>query len=230
VGQASARSVSGLSTQGANSAAVASVTVLLVGLTGGIGSGKSTVADLLRQKGAVIVDADEVARAVVEPGEPALLALVERFGTEILDGEGRLDRPALAAIAFADDEGRKALGAITWPAIGKEFERQIRVAPPDAVVVCDIPLLVESKAAAARPYQSVIVVEAPIDVRLERLETRGVPRDDAERRMAAQATDDERREVATHLVDNGGDREHLTAQVDAIWDELVALCEAQVAE
>jgi dephospho-CoA kinase len=202
---------------------VASVTVLLVGLTGGIGSGKSTVADLLRAKGAVIVDADQVARAVVEPGEPAFSALVERFGPEILDAGGRLDRPALAAIAFADDEGRKALGEITWPAIGEEFERQIRVAPSGAIVVCDIPLLVESKAAAARPYKSVIVVEAPLDLRLDRLEIRGVPRDDAERRMAAQATDEERREVATHLVDNGGDLEHLRVQVDAIWDELRTL-------
>ncbi len=90
-------------------------------------------------------------------------------------------------------------------------------------MVCDIPLLVESKAAAARPYGSVIVVEAPIDLRLTRLELRGVPRDDAERRMAAQATDDERREVATHLVDNGGDLEHLARQVDGIWDELEVL-------
>ena len=123
----------------------------------------------------------------------------------ILDADGRLDRPALAAIAFADDDGRKALGEITWPAIGEEFERQIRDAPADAVVICDVPLLVESKAAAARPYVAVVVVEAPLDLRLERLELRGVPRDDAERRMAAQATDEERRAVATHLVDNGGD-------------------------
>jgi dephospho-CoA kinase len=194
----------------------------LVGLTGGIGSGKSTVADLLRAKGAVIVDADEVARAVVEPGTPALDALVERFGPGILDGDGRLDRPALAAIAFADDDRRKALGDITWPAIGEEFERRIRTAPPDSVVVCDVPLLVESKAAAARPYLAVIVVEAPVDVRLERLETRGVARDDAERRMAAQATDDERRAVATHLVDNGGDRDALTAQIDRIWDDILS--------
>jgi dephospho-CoA kinase len=197
--------------------------VLLVGLTGGIGAGKSTVAELLRGRGAVIVDADQVARAVVEPGEPAFAALVERFGKGILDADGRLDRPVLAAAAFADDDGRKALGDITWPAIGEEFERQIRDAPTDAIVVCDIPLLVESKSAAARPYRAVIVVEAPLDLRLARLEARGLPRDDAERRMAAQATDAERREVATHLVDNGGGLDHLARQVDAIWDELRAL-------
>ncbi len=194
--------------------------MLLVGLTGGIGSGKSTVAELLRQKGAVVVDADEVARAVVEPGEPAFAALVERFGPGILDADGRLDRPALAAAAFADDEGRKALGDITWPAIGEEFERRIKEAPDDAVVVCDVPLLVESKNAATRPYVAVIVVEAPVDLRLDRLETRGVARDDAERRMAAQATDEERRKVATHLVDNGGDLESLARRIDEIWDDL----------
>ena len=193
----------------------------LVGLTGGIGSGKSTVAGLLRAKGATVVDADQVARAVVEPGEPALAALVERFGGGILDADGRLDRPALAAIAFADEDGRKALGEITWPAIGEEFERQIRNAPEDAIVICDVPLLVESKAAAARPYVAVLVVEAPLERRLERLELRGVPRDDAERRMAAQASDEERREVATHLIDNSGDLESLSSQVDEVWADLL---------
>ncbi|HEY3672467.1 MAG TPA: dephospho-CoA kinase [Acidimicrobiia bacterium] len=193
----------------------------LVGLTGGIGSGKSTVAGLLRNKGATVVDADEVARSVVEPGEPALAKLVGRFGAGILGDDGRLDRPALAAVAFADDDGRKALGEITWPAIGEEFERQIGEAPADAIVICDVPLLVESKAAAARPYMAVLVVEAPLDLRLERLEVRGVPRDDAERRMAAQATDDERREVATHLIDNGGDLESLSRQVDDVWADLL---------
>jgi len=193
----------------------------LVGLTGGIGSGKSTVAALLGAKGATVVDADQVARSVVEPGEPALAALVERFGAGILDPDGHLDRPALAAVAFADDDGRKALGEITWPAIGEEFERQIRESPADAVVICDVPLLVESKAAAARPYVAVVVVEAPLELRLERLELRGVPRDDAQRRMAAQASDEERRAVATHLIDNGGDLESLARQVDGIWPELL---------
>jgi dephospho-CoA kinase len=194
----------------------------LVGLTGGIGAGKSTVAELLRAKGAIVVDADEVARLVVEPGQPALAALVERFGAGILDADGHLDRPALAAIAFADDDGRKALGEITWPAIGEEFERQIREAPDDAVVVCDVPLLVESKAAAARPYVAVVVVEAPLDLRLDRLEARGVSRDDAQRRMAAQASDEERRAVATHVLENGGDRESLSRQVDEVWGDLLS--------
>jgi len=193
----------------------------LVGLTGGIGSGKSTVAALLGAKGATVVDADEAARAVVQPGEPALAALVERFGEGILDSDGGLDRPKLATIAFADDDGRKALGEITWPAIGEEFERRIKEAPEDAVVICDVPLLVESKAAAARPYVAVVVVEAPLELRLERLELRGVPRDDAQRRMAAQASDDERREVATYVIDNGGDLDSLARQVDVVWDDLL---------
>jgi dephospho-CoA kinase len=193
----------------------------LVGLTGGIGSGKSTVAAMLRARGSTVVDADEVARAVVEPGEPALAALVERFGSGILDADGRLDRPALAAIAFADDEGRKALGEITWPAIGEEFERRVTEAPDDSVVICDVPLLVESKAAAARPYVAVVVVEAPLEVRLDRLEVRGVPRDDAQQRMAAQASDEERRAVATHVIDNSGDLASLERQVDEVWADLL---------
>jgi dephospho-CoA kinase len=195
--------------------------VLLVGLTGGIGSGKSTVADLLRAKGAVIVDADEIARSVVEPGRPALAALAERFGPEILTPEGRLDRPGLAAVAFADEESRRALDEITWPAIAVEFGQQIAEAPADAIVVCDVALLLESEWARNRPYGAVIVVEAPIDVRLDRLEARGIRRADAEQRMAAQATDDERREVATHVVNNGGDLASLSEQVGALWEQLL---------
>jgi dephospho-CoA kinase len=196
--------------------------VLLVGLTGGIGAGKSTVAQLLRERGAVVVDADEVARFVVEPGQPALDQLVERFGSEILDGDGRLDRAKLAELAFVDDESRKGLEAITHPAISEEFLRRMQAAPADGIVVCDVPLLVESPEAAARGYEAVIVVEAPHELRLDRLETRGVPRADAERRMAAQASDADRRKIATHVVDNAGELAALEAQVEAIWSDLQA--------
>jgi dephospho-CoA kinase len=178
--------------------------------------------------GAVIVDADAIARLVVEPDRPAFAALVERFGAGIVAADGTLDRPALAALAFADDENRKALGEITWPAIGEETERQIAAAGEDAVVVCDIPLLVESKAAGSRPYGAVIVVEAPREVRLDRLVMRGLTRDDAEARMAAQATDEQRREVATHLVDNAGDLEELTRRVDDVWTDLLRIKETWV--
>jgi len=201
--------------------------VLLVGLTGGIGSGKSTVAELLARRGAVVVDADAVAREVVEPGTPALAALVERFGPGILAADGSLDRAALAALAFADDASREALEAITHPAINEEFLRRIMAAPEDAVVVCDVPLLAESQQAQARGYSVVIVVEAPLEVRLDRLEARGVARDDARRRIAAQATDEERRALATHLIDNSGDRADLERQVDDLWADLQARKAAQ---
>jgi len=197
--------------------------VLLVGLTGGIGSGKSTVAGLLADKGAVVVDADEVARAVVEPGEPAFAALVERFGDAIVSPDGGLDRAALAAVAFATDEERRALEAITHPAINEEFGRRLAAAPADAVVVCDVPLLAEAPTARARGYRAIIVVEAPRALRLERLERRGVDRADAERRMAAQASDEERRALATFLVDNAGTPEDLRRRVDEVWAELERL-------
>jgi len=196
--------------------------VLLVGLTGGIGSGKSTVARLLEARGAVVVDADAVAREVVEPGTPALAALVERFGDGVLGPDGALDRQALAALAFVDEASRKDLEAITHPAINEEFLRRMQAAPPDAIVVCDVPLLAESEQARGRGYPIVIVVEAPAPLRLDRLEGRGVDRADAERRMAAQATDEERRALATHVVDNSGDLAALEAQVAALWPDLVA--------
>ncbi|MCU1449036.1 MAG: dephospho-CoA kinase [Acidimicrobiales bacterium] len=191
--------------------------MLLVGLTGGIGSGKSTVAAMLTERGATVVDADQVAREVVEPGMPALAQLVEEFGPGILTPDGRLDRPKLAQVAFVSDDRRKALEAITHPAINTEMMRRISEAPPDAIVVMDVPLLVEAK---LRTYECVIVVEAPVDLRLDRLEARGVGRDDALARMKLQATDEERRAVADHLVDNSADLAHLGAQVDAVWADL----------
>ncbi|HEY4397814.1 MAG TPA: dephospho-CoA kinase [Acidimicrobiia bacterium] len=194
--------------------------MLLVGLTGGIGAGKSTVAELLAARGAVIIDADQVARAVVEPGQPALTKIVERFGDSILDGDGRLSRGALAKVAFADDESRRDLEAITHPAINEEFSRRVAEAPSDAIVVLDVPLLAESEQARKRPYQTVIVVEAPRDVRLARLEARGVERADAEARMAAQANDDERRKIATYVLDNAGGRDSVERQVDDVWRDL----------
>jgi dephospho-CoA kinase len=205
------------------------VVVLLVGLTGGIGSGKSTVARLLAARGAVIVDADEVARHVVEPGQPAFERLVERFGPEIVGPDGRLDRARLAELAFATPEATADLNAITHPAVGAEFLRRMEAAPKDAIVVCDVPLLVESETAASRGYEYVIVVEAPRELRLERLEARGIGRADAEARMATQATDEQRRAVATHVVDNSGDLEHLERQVEAVWRELVAIHERKTA-
>jgi dephospho-CoA kinase len=194
--------------------------LLLVGLTGGIGAGKSTVAELLAARGAVVVDADQVARAVVEPGQPALAKLVERFGDGILDTDGRLDRAALAKVAFSDEESHRDLEGITHPAINEEFTRRVAEAPSDAIVVLDVPLLAESEQARKRPYQTVIVVEAPREVRLARLAARGVDRADAEARMNAQAGDAERRKMATYVVDNGGDRTALEHRIDELWSDL----------
>jgi dephospho-CoA kinase len=195
----------------------------MVGLTGGIGSGKSTVAAILAKRGAVVVDADAIARMVVEPGMPALAALAEAFGAEILRPDGSLDRAALAERAFVTDESRKQLEAITHPAIGTEFLAQVAAAPPDGIVVHDVPLLVEST--RGFKYGAVIVVEAPMEIRLDRLEARGVPRADAERRIALQATDEQRREVATWVIDNSADHAHLERQIDAIWPKLEKLAQ-----
>ena len=190
----------------------------MVGLTGGIGSGKSTVAALLSERGAIVIDADAIAREVVEPGTPALAKLVERFGPEILAADGSLDRAALAERAFVTDEAKKDLEAITHPAIGEEFLRRVAEAPENGVVVHDVPLLVEST--RGFKYDAVIVVEAPLDVRLDRLEARGVPRDDAQRRIRMQASDSDRRKVATWVVDNSGPPDELERQVEKIWSEL----------
>ena len=202
--------------------------MLMVGLTGGIGAGKSTVAGLLAQRGAVVIDADAIAREVVEPGMPALDKLVERFGDAILQPDGSLDRPALAAVAFVDDATRKDLEAITHPAIGDLFLRRVGESPPDAVVIHDVPLLVESK--RGFEYAAVIVVEAPLETRLDRLEARGVPRDDARRRIGLQATDEERRKVATWVVDNAGELADLERQINEIWTDLQARAATAAAE
>jgi len=160
---------------------------------------------------------------VVEPGQPALARIVERFGADVLAADGTLDRPALAAKAFASEEDRKDLEAITHPAIGAEFIRLMQEAPADGIVVNDVPLLVEAGKVAERGYEYVIVVEAPLETRLDRLEDRGVPRNDAKARIAQQASDEERRAIATHVVDNAGDREELEAQVETIWKDLLRL-------
>ena len=195
--------------------------MVMVGLTGGIGAGKSTVATMLTARGAVVVDADAIAREVVEPGSPALNELAARFGADVVTPDGRLDRTRLAERAFATPDAKRDLEAITHPAIGAEFLRQVAAAPKGAVVVHDVPLLVEST--RGYDYAGVIVVEAPLETRLARLEARGVAREDAERRIANQASDEERRAVATWVVDNSGDLDSLEAQIDELWPKLVAL-------
>jgi dephospho-CoA kinase len=193
--------------------------MLRVGLSGGIGSGKSTVSRALARRGAIVIDADVIAREVVEPGEPALAAIVERFGPEILDGQGRLDRPRLAALVFDDTAARADLNAIVHPRVALETARRTAAAPPDAVVVMDVPLLVE---AARSGYDVVVIVEAPEPVRLQRLIARGMNPDDARRRMAAQASDADRRKVADVILDNSGSEADLDPQIDALWSQLTS--------
>jgi dephospho-CoA kinase len=192
--------------------------VLRVGLTGGIGAGKSAVARLLADHGAVVIDADAIAREVVEPGTPGLAEVAAVFGVGVLRPDGSLDREALGRVVFADPAARRRLEEITHPLIRAETVRRMAAAPPDAVVVHDVPLLVE--AGLAGSYDAVVVVEAPEELRLDRLVGRGLPRDQALARMAQQASAEQRRAVATHLVDNGGDLDALRARVAQVWAEL----------
>lgn len=193
--------------------------MLRIGLTGGIGAGKSTVARLLAGHGATVVDADAIARGVLAPGTPGLADVVAAFGDGVLLPDGALDRPALGRVVFADSASRRRLEEITHPRIAEETGRQIEAAGPDAVIVHDVPLLVEK--AMAPNYDAVVVVEAPDEVRLARLEARGLPRGDALERMRAQASSEQRAAVATHVVDNAGDEQSLQARVDEVWAALV---------
>ncbi|MFI9404088.1 dephospho-CoA kinase [Nocardia sp. NPDC052316] len=192
--------------------------MLRIGLTGGMGAGKSTVARILADLGAVIIDSDLIAREVVAPGTEGLEALVAAFGTEILAADGGLERPALAAKAFADDESRATLNSITHPLVGKRTAELISAAAPDAIVVQDIPLLVENGLAPL--MNLVIVVDVDAETRLRRLvEFRGVAEADARARIAAQATDEQRRAVADVLLDNSGAPAAIEDQVRRLWQE-----------
>ena len=193
--------------------------MLRIGLTGGIGSGKSTVAALLAARGAVVVDADRIAREVVEPGTPGLAAVAEAFGEGVLAADGSLDRPALAAIVFTDPESRARLDGIVHPLVRERSVELIAGAPSDAVLVNDVPLLVETGQAGT--YDLVLVVEAELATRLTRLVERGLTEEDARARIASQATDEQRRAVADVVVDNSGTREQLADQVIRFWEERV---------
>ena len=193
----------------------------LIGLTGGIASGKSVVAARLAERGAVVVDADKLAREVVEPGTPALAAIADRFGADVISGDGSLNRPALGAIIFTDPEARLALNAITHPAVWKrarELFAEAESADPDAVVVYDVPLLAE--AAADRPitFDLVVVVDASAETRLKRLvELRGLSEDEARHRISSQASDAERLALADVVVDSDGSLAETLAQADALY-------------
>ncbi|MEZ5154348.1 dephospho-CoA kinase [Rhodococcus zopfii] len=192
--------------------------MLRLGLTGGIGAGKSTVSKELVAQGAVLVDADAIAREIVAPGTEGLAELVDAFGEDILLPDGSLDRPALAAKAFATDEARAVLNAITHPRVGQRTAELVASAPVDGIVVQDIPLLVEGEMAAM--FHLVAIVHTDENERIRRLvELRGMPEADARARIAAQARDDERRAVADVWLDNNGDEAALVQAVRSLWSE-----------
>jgi dephospho-CoA kinase len=193
--------------------------VTRVGLTGGVASGKSTVSAMLAELGAVVIDADALAREVVEKGTAGLAAVVAEFGAELLTPDGDLDRPAMGRLVFGDDEARRRLEAIVHPLV---FERIVELeeqAGASDVVVHDIPLLVES--GRADTFDAVIVVDAPREVQLERMvRDRDWTREDAESRIAAQASRDDRLAIATHVIDNTGTLEDLRARVAEVYADL----------
>lgn len=192
-----------------------------MGLTGGIASGKSTVSGLLRRLGAVVIDADALAREVVAVGTPGLAAVVGAFGSDVLTAEGELDRPAVGRLVFADEAKRRELESIVHPLVFERIVALEQEAGEEDVVVHDIPLLVES--GRADTFDAVVVVEAPHDLQVQRMvEDRGWAREDAEARIAAQASPDQRRAVATHIIDNAGSREALEARVREVYADLSA--------
>ena len=192
----------------------------LVGLTGGIGSGKSTVSDQLKENGAVIIDADTIVRELQRPGEPVFSAMVERWGTDVVADDGTLDRAAVAAIVFDNTEELKALEAIVHPVLRTEIKRRIAEQRPTGnVVVLDMALLTEK----ANPYDvtEIVVVDLAPETAADRLvRFRGFSADDAAKRIAAQTSREERLALATHVIDNNGNLEELKEQVDALWQKL----------
>ncbi|GAA4122257.1 dephospho-CoA kinase [Streptomyces griseoincarnatus] len=194
--------------------------MLTVGLTGGIGAGKSEVSRLLVERGAVLIDADRIAREVVEPGTPGLAAVVEAFGEEILAEDGSLDRPRLGALVFNDPDKLAMLNSIVHPLVGARSRELEEAAPEDAVVVHDVPLLTEN--GLARLYDVVIVVDASTGTQLDRLvRLRGMSEEDARARMAAQATREQRRAVADIVIDNDVPLDALERRIEEVWADLV---------
>jgi dephospho-CoA kinase len=197
------------------------VVVPLIALTGGIASGKSTVARRLAELGAVVVDADALSREVVEPGEPALDAIRAAFGERVLQDDGRLDRPALGAIVFADPAARHRLNDIVHPAVVRRSHDLFRAAverDPDGVVVYDVPLI---DARGVGEFERIVVTDAPVETRVTRLvELRGMSEEDARARIASQLDDDARRALATDVIDTSGTLETTLAQTDDLWQRL----------
>ena len=192
-----------------------------MGLTGGVASGKSTVASMLVELGAVLIDGDALAREVVARGTPGLGQVIDEFGEDLLTAEGDLDRAALGRIVFSDESARRRLEAITHPLIFERYAELEAAAPPDAVVVHDIPLLAEAGRDRADTFDAVIVVDVPAELQIERMmRDRGWTREDAESRIAAQASREDRLAIATYVIGNAGSLDDLRAQVEEVYAEL----------
>ncbi len=196
--------------------------MILVGLTGGIGSGKTTVSAMLVARGAVVIDADQITRELQAPGSPVLADIVLAFGPDVLDDDGALDRPALAAKVFGDPEALKRLNKIVHPAVGREMASRLEAQRnTDSVVVLDIPLLVENP---REGLCGTLVVDLPVELAVERLVTfRNMSRADAEARISRQASREARVAIADRVIDNSGDLESLEAQVESAWRWMTAL-------
>jgi dephospho-CoA kinase len=195
-----------------------------VGLTGGVASGKSTVSAILADLGAVVVDADRLAREVVARGTPGLAEVLAAFGPSVLTEDGELDRVAMGAIVFADESRRRALEGIIHPLVRARAAELEAAAPPGAIVVHDIPLLAETGQGSR--FDAVVVVDVPTEVQVQRMiDTRAMSREDAEARVAAQATREERLAIATHIIENTGTREDLRVRVTEVFDHLTRLAD-----
>jgi dephospho-CoA kinase len=200
--------------------------VRIIGLTGGIAAGKSTVSRRWADHGGVVVDADRLARDAVAPGSTGLARVAERFGPSVIAPDGSLDRPALGAVVFADPAARKDLEAITHPEVWRLAQQAFDAAgsaDPDAIIVYDVPLLAEARGSRPLRFDAVVVVDAPAAQRIERLvEHRRMPRDEAERRVAAQASDADRLAFADHVVDATGTLEQTIRSADEVWSRITA--------
>lgn len=196
--------------------------MILVGLTGGIGSGKSTVSALLAERGAIVIDADRITRELQAPGSPVLAEIADAFGPTVIDSKGELDRPALAALVFGDPDALVRLNKIVHPAVGREMAARLEAQrETDNVVVLDIPLLVENP---REGLCGTVVVDLPVEIAVERLVThRNMDRADAEARIARQATREARVAIADRIIDNSGDLASLETQVDEAWQWMRSL-------
>jgi len=191
----------------------------VVGLTGGIGSGKSTVCEMFARRGAKIVDADAITRELQQPGTEVFDEMVDAFGPEVVQRDGTLDRGAVARIVFSDPDKRHVLQQIVWPRVGARVAELVGAAGDDDIVILDVPLMAESTEGSRRFANTIVVVDAAPETQIAHLEAKGVAADDARVRMAAQASRDERLKLADHVLTNDGPVDELEKQVEALWEQ-----------